>query len=95
MIIYRAYLSCDPEKGETDVMLEVARFIWMIQAKFHIDISYEHIPVVHNSLADALSRAHLSPRAAHTANQLLIKNNLRLIHPCLNIFKVLEHDVFL
>lgn len=70
-------------------MLEGARFIWMIQSKFHIDITYEHIPGVHNKLADALCRAHLSPSSAEIANKLVSSNNLSLVDPCLFIINEL------
>lgn len=82
-------------KGRNKVILEVARAIWMLQAKFNIDISYDHIKGELNTLADALSRAHLSPKAELLANKLIHDNQLEVISPCLYIFSTLNHNAFL
>lgn len=82
-------------RGRNKIMLDVARYIWMIQAKFDIDISYEHIQGVHNQIADALSRAHLSPKFANRANKYIFDNDLTTVKPCLYMFNVLKYDLFL
>lgn len=82
-------------KGRNKVILDVARAIWMLQAKYNIDISYEHIKGEHNTLADALSRAHLSTKAALLAEKLINDNSLLTVSPCLYIFSILKQNVFL
>ena len=47
-------------RGHNQVILQAARVAWTVQALFQVKIVYEHIPGHLNTLADALSRAHLS-----------------------------------
>lgn len=70
-------------KGKNKVMLEVARSIWMLQAHFGIQITYEHIRGVDNKLADALSRVHIAAPMAQYAWEQLSKLN------------IIESDIFL
>ena len=53
---------CDnlPTVSVLQSVLEAARQAWMVQAIFQVSIIYEHIPGRLNTLADTLSRAHLS-----------------------------------
>lgn len=82
-------------KGRNPVMLEVARTIWMLQAHLNIAITYEHIPGHQNIVADALSRAHLAPSYAQAASEIVSKYSLNLIKPCLYIFDIINHNIFL
>ena len=58
-------------RGRNKAMLEAARATWMVQALYQVTIVYEHIPGRLNFLADALSRAHISPQNQKTANDLV------------------------
>lgn len=82
-------------KGRNKIMLDAARAVWMLQAKFDIHISYEHIRGKDNKLADALSRAHLTPAMAQYAQTQLHKFNITRIPPCMYIFSITDGDIFL
>lgn len=82
-------------RGQNKVLLDVARHIWMLQAEFEFSIRYHHIRGKDNVLADALSRAHLSPAMNDIANTYMHKHNIDLVHPCLFIFGVIKSDLFL
>lgn len=82
-------------KGRNKIILEVARYIWMLQAQYQFSITYEHIKGKDNVIADALSRAHLSPAMADIANTHIQQNNIQLVDPCLYMFDVINHDIFL
>lgn len=82
-------------KGRNKIMLQVARAVWMLQAYLDFDISYEHIKGKENKLADALSRAHLTPSMAQYAHDQLQIENIQRVPPCLYIFSIIDQDIFL
>lgn len=82
-------------KGRNKVVLQVARAIWMLQARYNISITYTHIMGKVNTLADALSRAHLSPAMRHLADTEIKKQGLTIVDPCLYIFDIIDDVIFL
>lgn len=82
-------------KGRNKVMIQVARYVWMLQAKFNFTISYDHIMGKDNKLADALSRAHLSPAMNRSACEQIQAQNIKLIDPCLFMLQEIQSDIFL
>lgn len=82
-------------KGRNKIMLEVARSVWMLQAKFGFEVSYEHIKGKDNKLADALSRAHLTPAMSQYAQTLLQLFNIARVTPCMYIFSIIDKNIFL
>ena len=65
------------------VLMESARAVWMVQALLDVQISFEHIPGRLNTLADALSRAHLAPKFYNIVQQYIVKFGLKFTDPCL------------
>lgn len=82
-------------RGRNKIILEVARYIWMLQAKYQFTISYAHIKGKDNVIADALSRAHLSPAMADIANVYIDKYSIKIVDPCLYMFQVINHNILL
>ena len=85
------HIYCDNEaavqvlssgKGRDRTLLDCARGAWMIQAKFNISVTYDHIPGKHNDFADDLSRAHINNSHAHRARSHINDNNITVIKPC-------------
>lgn len=97
-------LSCDnmasvqilqTGRGKNSIMLQVARYVWMLQARYGFSITFEHIRGKDNTLADALSRAHVSPSMSRCAQDSLIDANITRINPCLFIFGEINESIFL
>lgn len=63
----------------------------MLQAYYQFSITYEHI----NVIADALSRAHLSPAMNDIANSYIAHHNIELVDPSMYMFNVINQDIFL
>lgn len=82
-------------KGRNKIILEVARYIWMLQAYYQFSITYEHIKGKDNVIADALSRAHLSPAMNDIANTYIDQHNVQVVDPCMYMFHVINEDIFL
>lgn len=82
-------------RGRNEIILEVARYIWMLQAKYQFTISYAHIKGKDNVVADALSRAHLSPAMADIAQSYIDKHSIQVVDPCLYMFYVINDDILL
>lgn len=81
---------CTTGRGKHPIILECARSIWMLQALFDVEISYEHIAGTKNVLADALSRRHLDKKFQNIAMNSCRRDNLAFREPCLHIFTVLK-----
>lgn len=64
-------------KGQESGHFEVARMIWMLQASYSIDITFEHIAGSDNVLADSLSRAYSSNAAAGIVGSAIRHKNIR------------------
>ena len=75
-------------RGQNKAILEAARAAWMVQALFQISIEYRHIPGHLNTLADALSRAHISDKHATLAHEIMIHEQLYRVHPCDHVLKL-------
>ena len=46
-------------KGQTPLLLAMARNIWLLASTQDIDLTVLHIPGKHNTIADLLSRWHI------------------------------------
>lgn len=67
----------------------------MLEAQFNITITYQHIKGKDNTLADALSRAHLSTAMNNLAALEINKRQLSVINPCLFVFETLNESILL
>lgn len=78
-------------KGRNNVILQIARIVWMLQAELDIKITYSHIPGRHNVVADRLSRAHLSgPDRKHAIDEIN-HYGLTVIEPCIYSLSLLDN----
>lgn len=77
-------------KGKNKVLLEAARMVWMLQATFNFDISFDHIKGSNNVFADSLSRAHLSSTARNIVNSYAVHYKIKMIYPCLYALATLD-----
>ena len=77
-------------RANNKILQDCARAVWMVQAILGVDISYDHIPGVDNDVADALSRAHISPACLLRADSLVTNYGLTPITPCM--FYLLNMD---
>lgn len=67
-------------KARDPVLAAIARAAWYIQAKRNIDLIVDHIPGSDMQIADALSRAHLSPHHKDTAQTYIDFHHLTKVH---------------
>ena len=70
-------------RGRNKVILECARAVWMLQAVLDVRLTFEHIPGVHNVLADALSRTHLATKFHNIIDTYISKFGLKYVDPCM------------
>ena len=70
-------------RGQDPCLMEAARAAWMLQAVMQVKVSFNHIPGASNVLADALSRAHISPAHANKAITLCVDKKLTPVEPCM------------
>ena len=67
----------------------------MAQALFQVQVTFKHIAGANNTLADALSRAHISPSHEKLANEIIQKYNIERCEPCLYVLDIVSpvfHD---
>lgn len=76
-------------RGRNKLIIESAHHLWMLQAVLDLKISYEHIPRKDNTIADSLSRLHISTVYKHKASEFMSENNIVYVTPCLYVFKCL------
>lgn len=82
-----------PQAAPQKAYSRMRMFIWMLQAIYDFDISYEHIAGSENGLADSLSRMLMS-RAYHTkAESILIPADIHNVLPCLYVFNILQNPI--
>lgn len=74
-------------KGRNRVLLECARYLWMAQAMLDLRISYAHIAGECNTIADSLSRLHISGVYRDCINHFMSENRMRFVTPELHLFK--------
>ena len=72
-------------RAHNQVLAECARAAWMLQAIYAVRISYSHIPGQNNQVADALSRAHVTPAYHRLAREHITDSRLSLVYPCSHI----------
>ena len=77
-------------RGQDDFLLECARAAWMAQALFQVQVTYKHIAGANNTLADALSRAHVSKSHLDLASDIMYKYDLAWCDPCLHILDIVS-----
>ena len=75
-------------RGRDPFLLECARAAWMAQAIYQVQVTYKHIAGANNTLADALSRAHISRSHRALANDIVNKYNLQWCDPCLHVLNI-------
>ena len=80
-------------RGDDPVLLDIARACWLVQAKFDLKITYQHIAGVNNAVADRLSRAHLSDKDLANALGVIDEHDLALIEPCTYVFNILDPPI--
>ena len=68
-------------RGRNPVLLDTARKLWYLQAMYHINLIFVHIPGRLNQVADILSRAFVTPLDHHKAMQLIAQKGYRLCKP--------------
>ncbi len=73
-------------RGKCPVLLQCARKIWEMTAKFGVEIQVEHIAGIENTLADALSRAHKCQKARDLINERAKHCNAIYIEATDNLF---------
>lgn len=66
----------------------------MLQSKYDITVTYQHIFGNINTLADALSRAHISDVKKNLALQEINCCSLRVIEPGLFVFYIKSESIF-
>lgn len=84
---------CTTGRGKNPIILDSARSIWMLQALFDVEITYQHIEGVKNVFADALSRRHLGPKFENIVVESCYRDNIPLREPCLHLFSVLNPPI--
>lgn len=80
-------------RGRNKVLLDCARSLWILQACLDVKISYQHIPGVHNILADALSRVHLDVHYAKIISNFASRTPLYYVNPRLDILSYLDAPI--
>ena len=75
-------------RGRDPFLMECARAAWMAQAILQIKVTYKHIAGANNTLADALSRAHVSASHNALAKDIVNRYNLEWCDPCLYVLDV-------
>lgn len=63
------------------VLLGICQAVWYLSVKMDIHLVYTHVPGVRMQVADALSRAHISPAEGRRADQLISQHSLRRVIP--------------
>ena len=80
-------------RGRDQVLGDVARALWMVQATLDIRLTFKHVPGRLNNIADALSRAHISKPTYDRAEKLVIANDLALCDPCTYAFSTVTPPI--
>ena len=75
-------------RGRDPFLMECARAAWMAQAILQIKVTYKHIAGANNTLADALSRAHVSSSHNALAKDIVNRYNLEWCDLCLYVLDV-------
>ena len=74
-------------RGHDRCLINAARSAWMLQAVRQVKVSFGHIAGTDNTLADALSRAHISDAHQKAAVEMCVARRLEPIKPCLFAYK--------
>lgn len=72
-----AICSLNSGRGRDPVLLAICRAFWFFGAARNIKFVFSHVPGVHMTIADALSRCHLSPGDAARAEHIIRSNALK------------------
>ena len=72
-------------RGHNHLLLDIARRLWLLQAKLHIKIIFHRIPGVENVEADILSRAFNGPGQYQQAMSLIQEKSYDMCIPNPNI----------
>ena len=80
-------------RAQNPILTECARAVWMVEALFNVKLCFTHLPGTQNGIADALSRAHMSPAYHNLAAEFITSMNLIIIQPCTYVLSFLTPSI--